>query len=70
MTIFFSLLSLDHLHGHEKHVLCSKIKIEIDINNDELLKTIFEHMKGKEKGKGGGGEGGPHFIKLIILHLL
>jgi hypothetical protein len=37
----------------KKHVLYSKIKIEIDINNDELLKTIFEHMKGKKRGGGG-----------------
>jgi len=26
-------------------MLYSKIKIEIDTNNDELLETIWEHMK-------------------------
>jgi len=26
-------------------MLYSKIKIEIDINNDELSETIWEHMK-------------------------
>jgi hypothetical protein len=36
----------------KEHVLYSTIKIEIDINNDELLKTIFEHMKGKRGGLG------------------
>ncbi len=33
-------------------VLCCKIKIEIDINNDELLKTITEHIKKIKKGEG------------------
>ncbi len=36
----------------KEHVLYSKIKFEIDINNDELLQTIFEHMKGKRGGVG------------------
>ncbi len=46
-------------------VLYNKIKIEIDINNDELLDlTIWEHMKEiKKKGRGG-------IIKLINLHPL
>jgi len=35
-------------------VLCCKIKIEIDINNDELLKTITEHIKKIKKGEGRG----------------
>jgi len=26
-------------------ILYNKIKIEIDINNDELLETICEHMR-------------------------
>jgi hypothetical protein len=30
---------------YEKHILCSKIKIEIDKNHNESLKTICEHMK-------------------------
>jgi hypothetical protein len=46
--IIISLIFRSHLHGHEKHmllclftsILYSKIKIEIDTNNDELLKTI------------------------------
>jgi hypothetical protein len=30
-------------------MLYSKIKIEIDTNNDELLETIWEHLKGRNK---------------------
>jgi hypothetical protein len=40
-------------------MLYSKIKIEIDINNDELLETIWEHMR---KIKMEGGE------KVILLN--
>jgi hypothetical protein len=35
-------------------MLYNKIKIKIDINKDELLKTIWEHMR---EIKGGGGKG-------------
>jgi hypothetical protein len=42
-------------------LLYNKIEFEIDTNNDELLETIWEHMREK-KGKGG-------IIKLINLHL-
>jgi hypothetical protein len=39
-------------------MLYSKIKIETDINNDELLETIWKHMKEiKERGGGGGPQG-------------
>jgi hypothetical protein len=46
--IIISLIYPSHLRGHEKHmllclptsILYNKIKIEIDTNNDELLKTI------------------------------
>jgi acyl-ACP thioesterase len=31
-------------------MLYSKIKAEIDINNDELLETIWEHMKEIKRG--------------------
>jgi hypothetical protein len=30
-------------------MLDSKIKIEIDTNDDELLKTIWEHLEGRNK---------------------
>ncbi len=33
-------------------MLKNKIKIEIDINNDELLKTIWEHMREIKRGEG------------------
>jgi hypothetical protein len=45
-------------------MLCFKIKIEIDINNDKLLKTIREHIKKIKGGRGGD------IIKLINIHLL
>jgi hypothetical protein len=35
-------------------ILYSKIKFEIDINNDEILEIINEHMKEIKKGKKGG----------------
>jgi hypothetical protein len=35
-----------HLHGHKR----------FDINNDELLKTIWEDTPKKWGGGGGGGE--------------
>jgi len=41
-------------------MLYSKIKIKIDINKDELLKTIWEHMR-ELKG---------YIIKLINFHIL
>jgi hypothetical protein len=47
-------------------MLYNKIKFNIDISNDELLKTIQEHMKEIKKGGGGGGD----IIKLMNLHLL
>jgi hypothetical protein len=34
-------------------MLCSKIEFEIDINNDELLKTIWEDTR-EIKPRGGG----------------
>lgn len=51
-----SLLSLTHQHGYEKTLICLfmcvkfisiQIKLEIDVNNDELLKTIWEHTRKK-----------------------
>jgi hypothetical protein len=40
----------------KRHIYMSisykKIKIKIDINNDELLETIWEHMKEIKRGKG------------------
>jgi hypothetical protein len=36
-------------------MLYDKIKIEIDINNDELLKTIWEHYEENKKGRMGRG---------------
>jgi len=35
-------------------MLCCKMKIEIDINNGELLKTIREHIKKIKRGEGRG----------------
>jgi hypothetical protein len=32
-------------------MLSNKIKFEIDINNDELLRTISEHMREIERGE-------------------
>jgi hypothetical protein len=39
-----------HMQRHKQmcffmSILYSKIKFEIDINDDELLETIWEHMK-------------------------
>jgi hypothetical protein len=34
-------------------ILYNKIKIEIDINNDELLETICEHMREIKRGERG-----------------
>jgi hypothetical protein len=34
-------------------MLYNKIKFEIDINNDELLKTIWEHMREIKRGERG-----------------
>jgi len=36
-------------------MLCDKIKIEIDINNDELLETIWGTYEKNKKGKKGSG---------------
>jgi hypothetical protein len=35
-------------------MLCCEIKIEIDINNDEILKTIREHIKKIKRVEGRG----------------
>jgi hypothetical protein len=32
-------------------MLHNKIKLEIDINNDELLEIIWEHMRELERGE-------------------
>jgi hypothetical protein len=34
-------------------MLYSKIKFEIDINNDKLLKIIWKHMREIKRGRGG-----------------
>ncbi len=47
-------------------ILYNKIKIEIDRNNDQLLKTIWEPMREINKK---GGKGG-YIVKLINLDLL
>jgi hypothetical protein len=47
------------------HMLYIKIKIEININNDELLKIIWEHMKEIKRGWEGDD-----IIRLINLHVL
>jgi hypothetical protein len=36
----------------------SKIKFKININNDELLKIIWEHIREMKWGKEGEGMGG------------
>jgi len=47
-------------------MLYNKIKIEIDINNDELFKTIWDiHMREIRRGRVPR-----NMIKLINLHLL
>jgi hypothetical protein len=43
-------------------MLYTKIKFEIDINNDELLKIIWKHMREIKRGEG-------DIIKLMNLHL-
>jgi hypothetical protein len=45
-------------------ILDNKIKFEIDINNDELLKKIWEQMKEIKRGKVGERD----IIKLIRFH--
>jgi hypothetical protein len=47
-------------------MMYSKIKVEIGINNDELLETIWKFM---QEIKWGEGEVG-NIIELINLHLL
>jgi hypothetical protein len=47
LTHAFSLLC------HFMSMVCSKIEFEIDINNDELLKTIWEDTREiKPRGRG------------------
>jgi hypothetical protein len=42
---------MESLLNHEKDVhVIYQIKIEININNDELLRIIWEHMMGEKKG--------------------
>jgi hypothetical protein len=47
------LFSLSHQNGHIGAFSYSKIKIEIDMNNDELLAIIWKILR-KLKGKGEG----------------
>jgi hypothetical protein len=57
-----------HTHTHMclfMSMLYNKIRFEIDINNNELLKTICEHMKEVKKGE----RAKENIIKLINLHL-
>ncbi len=35
-------------------ILHSKIKFEIDINNDDLLEIVWEHMREIKRPEGGG----------------
>jgi len=35
-------------------MFCSKIKFEIDMNNDELLETILKHVREIKRGERGG----------------
>jgi hypothetical protein len=39
------IISIPFQKNNEKHMLCRKIKIEIDRNHNESLKTICEHMR-------------------------
>jgi hypothetical protein len=59
-----SLLFSIHQHRHEKaHVslfMCGRINFEININDDELLKTIRKHTKEIKSRQGG-------FCSLLIL---
>ncbi len=44
------------MHINKRHMLSSKIEFEMDINHhDELLETIWEHMKETKRGKERGG---------------
>jgi hypothetical protein len=45
-------------------MLYNKTKIEIDINNDELWKTTWKHMKAIKRGRGVGED----ITKSINLH--
>ncbi len=47
------LFSLSHQNGHTGAFSYSKIKIENDVNNDELLAIIWKYTK-EIKGEGGG----------------
>jgi hypothetical protein len=47
------LFYLSHQNGHIGAFSYSKIKIEIDVNNDELLAIIWKYTK-EIKGEGGG----------------
>jgi hypothetical protein len=48
-------------------MLYSRIKFEISINNDELLKTIWEHMKEIKRGQGGRKR--YYYIDKLLSHL-
>jgi hypothetical protein len=65
-----SLFSPHHIHGDfSMSMLCNKIKIKININNDEPLKTIWKHTKEIQRGEGWGWGFGD-IINMINLHFL
>jgi hypothetical protein len=49
-------------------ILYNKIKFGVDINNDELLKTIWEHMKEIKRGQGGGERDIIELINFYCIH--
>jgi hypothetical protein len=60
MYIYINIIQHIFKNNMRKHMLMclfmsmlySKIKFEIDINNDELLKIIWKHMKEIKRRKG------------------
>ncbi len=69
-----SLSSPSHLHDHEKthnmSMSCSKLEFEIHINNDELFKTIWEHMREGERGEKGGKGWLSNWLNLHLITII
>ncbi len=67
--LLFTIFSKNNIKRHKliyliMSMLYNKIRFEIDLNSDELLKIIWEHMREIKK------ESWKDIIKLINLHLL
>ncbi len=67
--LLFTIFSKNNIKRHKliyliMSMLYNKIRFEIDLNSDKLLKIIWEHMREIKK------ESWKDIIKLINLHLL